>query len=136
VFLSLADVDKPAGIVVAKRLRELGLRVAATRGTAEHLARFGHRVDEIVTKVSEQVGRTAVDMIESGDVTFVVNTPQGRGPRRDGEHIRRACTMRGVACVTTVDAALAAVYGLAARRDRPLEVRSLQEHHERPDLRS
>ena len=34
VFLSLADGDKPAGLVVAKRLRELGLGLAATQGTA------------------------------------------------------------------------------------------------------
>ena len=32
VFLSLADIDKPAGLVVAKRLRELGLGVVATQG--------------------------------------------------------------------------------------------------------
>ena len=31
--------------------------------------------------------------------------------------------------MTTVDAALAAVHGLAERRDAALEVRSLQEHH-------
>ena len=41
VFLSLADGDKPAGLVVAKRLRELGLGIAATTGTADYLARFG-----------------------------------------------------------------------------------------------
>ncbi|MFM7687064.1 MAG: carbamoyl phosphate synthase large subunit, partial [Actinomycetota bacterium] len=32
VFLSLADGDKPAGLVVAQRLRDLGLGIAATRG--------------------------------------------------------------------------------------------------------
>ena len=37
VFLSLADGDKPAGIVVARRLRELGLGIAATTGTADYL---------------------------------------------------------------------------------------------------
>ena len=45
VFLSLADSDKPAGLVVAKRLRELGLGVVATQGTADFLARFGNPVD-------------------------------------------------------------------------------------------
>ena len=129
VFLSLADIDKPAGLVVAKRLRELGLGVAATQGTADFLARFGNPVDEVVAKVSEGEGKTAVDLIGDGDVTFVVNTPEGRGGRSDGEHIRKAASLHRVACVTTVDAALAAVHGLAERRDLPLEVRSLQEHH-------
>ena len=131
VFLSLADTDKPAGLVVAKRLRELGLGVAATQGTADFLARFGNPVDEVVAKVSEGDGKTAVDLIGAGAVTFVVNTPEGRGGRSDGEHIRKACTLHGVACVTTVAAALAAVHGLAERRDAALEVRSLQEHHQR-----
>jgi carbamoyl-phosphate synthase large subunit len=35
VFLSLNDKDKPSGLVVAKRLRELGLGIAATSGTAD-----------------------------------------------------------------------------------------------------
>ena len=132
VFLSLADVDKPAGLVVAKRLRELDLGVAATQGTADYLARFGQDVDEVVAKVSEGAGKTAVDLIGTGTVTFVVNTPEGKGGRRDGEQIRKACTLHRVACVTTVAAALAAVHGLAEQRDRPLEVKSLQEHHGRP----
>ncbi len=132
VFLSLADVDKPAGLVVAKRLRELDLGVAATQGTADYLARFGQDVDEVVAKVSEGAGKTAVDLIGTGTVTFVVNTPEGKGGRRDGEQIRKACTLHRVACVTTVAAALAAVHGLAEQRHRPLEVKSLQEHHGRP----
>jgi carbamoyl-phosphate synthase large subunit len=131
VFLSLADGDKPAGLVVAKRLRELGLGVAATQGTADHLARFGYPVDQVVAKVSEGDGKTAVDLIASGDVTFVVNTPEGKGGRSDGQQIRKACTLHRVACVTTVDAALAAVHGLAERKHQELEVRSLQEHHGR-----
>jgi carbamoyl-phosphate synthase large subunit len=131
VFLSLADADKPAGLVVAKRLRELGMGVVATQGTADYLARFGQSVDEVVAKVSEGAGKTAVDLIASGEVTFVVNTPQGRGPRTDGEQIRKAAVVHRVACVTTVDAALAAAHGLAEQRGGPIEVRSLQEHHRR-----
>ena len=131
VFLSLADSDKPAGIVVAKRLRELGFLVAATRGTADYLARFGLAVDRTVDKVSEQAGETAVDLIASGAISFVINTPQGRGGRTDGEAIRKAANMYRVPSVTTVEAALAAARGLAEQWDRPLDVCSLQEHHGR-----
>ncbi len=129
VFLSLADPDKPAGLVVAKRLRQLGLGVVATQGTADYLARFGQGVDEVVAKVSEGAGKTAVDLIAAGEVTFVVNTPQGRGGRTDGEQIRKAATLHRIANVTTVDAALAAVQGLLEQRGHPIAVRSLQEHH-------
>ncbi len=131
VFLSLADADKPAGLVVAKRLRELGLGIAATEGTADYLGRFGYAVDRVVGKVSEGAEVTAVDLIASGDVAFVVNTPQGRGGRTDGEQIRKAANVNRVSAVTTVEAALAAVHGMAQQSHQPLAVRSLQEYHQR-----
>ena len=135
VFLSLADADKPAGLVVAKRLRQLAMGIVATKGTADFLAGFGEPVDDVVAKVSEVPAggpdKTAVDLIASGNVAFVVNTPQGSGGRSDGEEIRKAAVVHGVACVTTISAALAAVQGLLEQRDQPLSVRSLQEHHAR-----
>ena len=131
VFLSLADGDKPAGIVVAARLRQLGLGIAATVGTADYLARFGYPVDQVVGKVSEGADITAVDLIAEGKVSFVVNTPQGRGGRTDGEQIRKSANVHRVSSVTTVEAALAAVQGLFEQAGQPLEVRSLQEYHAR-----
>ncbi|MBA3801309.1 MAG: carbamoyl-phosphate synthase large subunit [Acidimicrobiia bacterium] len=132
VFMSLADPEKPAGIVVAKALARLGLGLVATRGTADYLARFGQQVDEVLAKVSEGAGKTAVDMIAAGNVSFVINTPHGGVGRSDGEHIRKAASLHSVACVTTIDAALAAVNGLAAQRIEPMQVRSLQEMWSRP----
>ena len=131
VFLSLADGDKPAGLVVAKRLRELGLGIAATKGTAEYLARFDQPVDLVVGKVSEGAELTAVDLITDGKVVFVINTPQGRGGRTDGEQIRKAANGNRVSSVTTVEAALAAVQGMAEQAGDHLTVRSLQEFHAR-----
>jgi carbamoyl-phosphate synthase large subunit len=131
VFLSLADSDKPAGIVVARRLRDLGLGIAATEGTAAYLARFGVMVDTTVGKVSEGAAVTAVDLIAAGKVSFVINTPQGRGGRTDGEQIRKTATANRVGCVTTVQAALAAAQGMAEQAGSPLEVRPLQEFHHR-----
>ena len=131
VFLSLADRDKPAGLVVAKRLRELGLGIAATRGTAAYLDRFGLPVDRVVDKVSDGTGHSAVDLMTSGDITFVINTPRGSGPRADGRSIRYAATVNHVSAVTTVEAALAAAQGLSELGSDVLSVRSLQEYHAR-----
>ena len=131
VFLSLADGDKPAGLVVAKRLRELGLGIAATKGTAEYLARFDQAVDLVVGKVSEGAEITAVDLIADDKIVFVINTPQGRGGRTDGEQIRKAANSHRVSSVTTVEAALAAVQGMAEQGTDHLTVRSLQEFHAR-----
>ena len=135
VFLSLNDRDKPSGLVVAKRLRELGLGIAATSGTADYLARFGYPVDRVVGKVSEQsqgsIADDAVDLIERGEIEFVINTPRGRGAHSDGEAIRKAANIWRVSSVTTINAALAAVQGLAEQKLEPLTVKSLQEYHGR-----
>lgn len=134
VFLSLNDGDKPAGLIVAKRLRALGLGIAATTGTAEYLAKFGEPVDRVVGKLSEMAGSkmdNAVDLIAQGEISFVVNTPYGRGAREDGEAIRKAANSNRVSFLTTVEAALAAANGLWEQFETEVEVRSLQEYHGR-----
>ena len=137
VFLSLADPDKPAGLVVAQRLKALGLGIAATSGTAEYLARFDQPVDQVVAKVHTDGIRsdedpdlpTAPSLIADGKIGFVVNTPRGRAGRTDGETIRKAASLHQVSCVTTVAAALAAAQGLSERTEGAPTVRSLQEYH-------
>ena len=134
VFLSLNDGDKPAGLVVARRLHDLGLGIAATTGTAEYLEKFGVKVDRVVGKLSEIEGSTmdnAVELVAQGEISFVVNTPHGRGSREDGEAIRKAANSNRVSSVTTVEAALAAVNGLWEQRESEDEVCSLQEYHGR-----
>src|SRR5439155_1904221 len=108
----------------------------ATVGTARLLETNGVRVDTVVAKVGEDGdGVDALDLISSGKVDLVVNTPRGRGPRADGMHIRRAAIVHGVACITTVAAALAAAAGIAEEARRDPEVRSLQEYHAGGQLR-
>ncbi len=135
VFLSLADRDKDAGVFAARRFFDLGFSIAATAGTARFLESRRVRVDTIVAKVGEEVGVDAVDLISSGKVDLVINTPRGRGGRSDGMHIRRAAIVHGVACITTVAAAVAAAGGITEEAEREPEVRSLQEYHADGQLR-
>ncbi|MEC9425061.1 MAG: carbamoyl-phosphate synthase large subunit [Actinomycetota bacterium] len=128
VFLSLANRDKAVGLEAARGLRDLGLGVVATSGTAEHLRANGVPVDTVVAKLDEE-GTDAVELIRSGGVQLVVNSPRGRGPRADGEHIRAAAGALGIPLLTTANAALAAARGLADWRRFPLAVRTLQEYH-------
>jgi carbamoyl-phosphate synthase large subunit len=129
VFLSLADRDKAAGLRAALRFVELGFSIVATSGTAVYLEDNGIPVETIVAKVGEEgAGVDAVELIRSGKVQLVVNTPRGVGPRADGAHIRRAANVAQVACLTTVAAARAAAAGIADRANHPFVVRSLQEY--------
>ncbi|MFN0088856.1 MAG: carbamoyl-phosphate synthase large subunit [Acidimicrobiales bacterium] len=130
VLLSLADRDKALGAAAAQRFVELGFEIAATEGTARYLEARGIPVRTVVAKLAEEPGVDAVDLIASGKVDLVVNTPRGRGPRADGVHIRDAAGRHGVALLTTGAAALAAANGMVDQARHPLEVRSLQEYHQ------
>ncbi len=127
VFLSLADRDKVAGLDAARRFASLGLGLVATSGTAAFLESNGVPVATVVAKVGESGAADAVDLIATGRVQLVVNTPRGRGPRADGLHIRSAALAHQVPCLTTVAAARAASAGMADWRDHGLSVVSLQE---------
>jgi carbamoyl-phosphate synthase large subunit len=127
VFLSLADRDKNAGLEAARAFHQLGFTLAATSGTAAFLESAGLPVATVVAKVGETGASDAVELLASGRVQLVVNTPRGRGPRADGLHIRSAALAHQVPCLTTVAAARAAAAGIADWREHGLSVVSLQE---------
>ncbi|MGZ5353082.1 MAG: carbamoyl-phosphate synthase large subunit, partial [Actinomycetota bacterium] len=129
VFVSMANRDKRAIVLPAKRLSDLGFRLLATKGTAGVLERAGIPVTR-VAKVSEG-GRSIADLIRDGEVDLVVNTPFGRGPRTDGYFIRTAAVLAGIPCITTLPGAFAALRGIEALRESPVPPVSLQERHER-----
>ena len=142
VFFSVADRDKKAGLDAATRFVAAGFTIAATEGTAAYLEAAGVPVGTVVAKVTGPgaadgrgevtSGVDAVELIRSGKVQLVVNTPRGRGPRADGARIRRAARQYKVPLLTTVAAARAAAAGIQERSGRPFTVKSLQEHHGRP----
>jgi carbamoyl-phosphate synthase large subunit len=135
VFVSVANRDKRHLVFPVKRLADLGFEVLATDGTAEVLRRNGV-VATVVRKNSEGRGPngepTVVDRIHAGEIDLIVNTPFGNsGPRLDGYEIRTAAVLRGVPCLTTVQALAAAVQGIEALRGGEIGVAPLQEHHVR-----
>jgi carbamoyl-phosphate synthase large subunit len=128
VFVSIANRDKRAAIFPVKRLSDLGFRVLATVGTAQVLRRNG--VDaEVVGKFSDGPGNI-VEKILAGEVDLVMNTPWGsNAPRLDGYEIRTAAVAAGIPCLTTVQAAAAAVQGIEEAARGEVGVRSLQDLH-------
>jgi carbamoyl-phosphate synthase large subunit len=128
VFVSIANRDKRAAIFPIKRLSDLGFRVLATAGTAQVLRRNGVPV-EVVGKFSDGPGNV-VEKILAGEVDIVFNTPWGSGaPRLDGYEIRTAAVSAGIPCLTTVQAAAAAVQGIEELVRGEIHVDSLQELH-------
>ncbi|MCC6964586.1 MAG: carbamoyl phosphate synthase large subunit, partial [candidate division Zixibacteria bacterium] len=130
ILISVNDRDKKGILSVARRFHALGFTVMATTGTASFLNDLG--VDAVsVLKVSE--GRpNCVDVIKSGSVHLVINTPLGETSHRDGWSIRTAALQHNVPCITTLSGAAAAVEAVAALRRGQLEPLALQELKDRP----
>ena len=130
VFISLADKDKNAGILPARALMDMGFALYATAGTASYLA--SHQVlTAVVRKHSEGTGefgeRTIVEILNSGEIDLVINTPVGRGTRADGWAIRTAAVQRSIPIITTTPGFSAAVAGIKSLRNGELDLASLQE---------
>jgi carbamoyl-phosphate synthase large subunit len=130
VFVSLADKDKESGVASVKAFINLGFKVLTTGGTADYLANRGILTQK-VRKNSEGTGpmgeRTIVDLLNSGEIDLVINTPVGRGTRQDGWAIRTASIQRSIPCITTIPGFSAAVEGIKALQKGELGVRSIQE---------
>jgi carbamoyl-phosphate synthase large subunit len=112
--------------MLAALLQSLGFDLVATGGTARALKRIGIPV-ETVLKVT-QGSPNVVDLIRSGSINLVINTPMGRGARTDGYEIREAAIRHRIPCITTLAGASAAVQAIAqARRVTPVPLQELHE---------
>jgi carbamoyl-phosphate synthase large subunit len=131
VFVSVADRDKRAMVFPVRRLADLGFEVLATGGTAEVLRRHGIAATVVRKHFEGAPGdETVLDLIMDGRIDMIVNTPYGNsGPRIDGYEIRSAAVAKGIPCITTVQAAAAAVQGIEASTAGGIGVQSLQDMH-------
>ncbi|MBI3405466.1 MAG: carbamoyl-phosphate synthase large subunit, partial [Acidobacteria bacterium] len=126
-FISVNDRDKRSVVSLSKELIAADFSVVATRGTAAILKGAGVPV-ESVFKVNE--GRpNIVDLIKTGKIHLVINTPLGRESFYDEKSIRRAAIRHRVPCITTLSAANAAAQGLRALKDQSCQVAALQDLH-------
>ena len=124
-FVSVRDPDKKRVLPVAQELIRRGFRIVATRGTAKWLQDNG--IDcAIVNKVIE--GRPhIVDLIKNGEITYIVNTTEGKQAISDSFSIRREALQHRVTYSTTIAGAKALLHSLDFRDSGP--VWSLQELH-------
>jgi|TARA_B110000967_G_scaffold54377_1_gene55731 carbamoyl-phosphate synthase large subunit len=124
-FVSVREVDKPASLKLAAGLVKLGFTLVATSGTQKTLTEAGFECER-VNKVME--GRpNIVDKIKNDEITFVVNTTEGRQAINDSSLIRRSALQHKVAYSTTLTGGLAVMEGLAFGEEQ--EVRRLQDMH-------
>ena len=126
-FVSVKDADKDNIVPAAQKMVELGFKIIATGGTADHLASKGVPVER-VNKVAQ--GRPhIVDKLLDGEVAVVFNTTEGWQSLKDSHSIRATALQKKVPYFTTAPASLAAAHAIEAVRGHALEVASLQSYY-------
>ena len=125
IFISVAQRNKDHVVDLARRLEKLGFELLATRGTAEKIEAAGIHVKRLM-KLS-QGHPNVLDYMLNGDLCLVVNTPSGKGARTDEGRIRAAAVSHGIPCMTTLQAADAAVLAMEALRQEEISVQAVQD---------
>jgi carbamoyl-phosphate synthase large subunit len=128
IFVTVNDNDKRTVLPIVRRFHEMGFAILATEGTARYLSARGVPAAR-VAKVHE--GRpNVIDLITSGKVQLLINTPLGKLTQRDDYLMRRTALQRRLPYTTTMSAANAACDAILALRSREGQVRCLQEWYQ------
>ncbi|MDB4413105.1 carbamoyl-phosphate synthase large subunit [Pirellulaceae bacterium] len=125
VFISVSERHKDRVGELSQRLHKMGFKLLATAGTARRLSEANIPV-ETVKKLAEG-HPNLIDHLKNEQVALILNTPNGKGARTDEGRIRATAVQNGVPCITTIQAAEAAVKAMEAMREEDFTVQSLQE---------
>ena len=106
IIITVKDEDKQEIVGIARGFEEMGIEIYATSGTCDALTAAGIACKR-VNRVS-QSHPNILDMIASGTVDLIINTPtKGRKHDTDGFRIRRSAVEHSVGCITAIDTARA-----------------------------
>jgi carbamoyl-phosphate synthase large subunit len=127
VFLSLKDDDKADALILAPKLMKLGYELIATKGTAAFLT--SKEVPcQVVNKVREGSPHV-VDLLKSGEIAMVINTPERMGTFLDSKSIRLTAHDLKVPSFTTMAAAMAAVEAMEViKHTKRFGVKAIQDY--------
>jgi len=103
VLFTVADKHKLEALDLARRFAGIGYKIYATSGTAKFFEVNG-LYSYVVNKLDDSIEENLLDLIQKGNIQFVVNTmTKGKEYERDGFRIRRASVENGVPCLTSMD---------------------------------
>jgi carbamoyl-phosphate synthase large subunit len=129
VLISVNNFDKGGALKIARDLARMGFKIYATPGTAH----FFNSANVAAVSINQMhIGSPhTVELIRSGAVQLIINTPLGSRTHSDGEEIRATAIQMNVPLLTTLTAAMASVAGIRALKEKDLTFRSLQAHYAR-----
>ena len=106
IIVTVRDKDKAEVCEMLKAFKDSQFKFYATPGTRKALLEAGIDAKPVNKLTGESPN--IMDMLHSGDVSLIINTPtHGRRPDRDGFKLRRIAVESGTSCLTSLDAAKA-----------------------------
>jgi carbamoyl-phosphate synthase large subunit len=129
IFVSVAtEAHKRHMVDLARSLTNSGFELLATEGTSRVLDAAGIAVTKV--RKLQEGHPNLIDFLVDGSVQLILNTPRGKGARTDEGRIRSAAVAHGVPCITTMQAADAAVRAMEALKTEEMGVQALQDRLE------
>ncbi|MBN3037911.1 MAG: carbamoyl-phosphate synthase large subunit [Candidatus Omnitrophica bacterium] len=126
VFISVRNEHKRDIAFIAKKLFDLGFELIATKGTYKVL-RTNNIKAHSIGKISEG-SKEILTLIKSNSIHLIINTPSGKSSHSDMRPIRNAAVLNGIACITTLQGAQAAVNGIESIIKGEFSVKPVQEY--------
>ena len=126
VLLSISESYINELPAIANSFLALGYKIIATQNTYQNAVQMGIDCQPVAPLVDG--GKPIADLIMDGTVDVVVNTRR-RGTDNMGPNIRKAAVRKSIPMYTTLESARTAIDAIAAWREGPAEVRSLQDYH-------
>ncbi len=127
VFLSVREADKHAALDIARSLIAAGFSLVCSRGTHEYLESQGVTSQKIA-KIAEGERPNVVDLLRSGEISLIINTPTRKGAHTDEGRIRATAVRTGTPIMTTVAGARAAVQAITALQVGAWDVFAIQDY--------
>ena len=129
VYITVNDQDKPRIVEPARKLKEMGFTIYATKGTSTYLREHGVETTSVF-RLDERQNPNAIGLMRDGKINLIINTPsQKSGAVRDGYTMRRLAVELEIPFMTTVQGAEIAVGSIQVARSQKLGVRSMREFH-------
>lgn len=115
-LFTISDDSKEEALALAKRFKNIGYSLLATKGTGKYFTKHGLTV-ETVGKIGDETPLTVLDAIGKQKVQVVVNTMDKNRAKDhlDGFYIRREAVEHGVPLFTSLDTAKAIVQVLESQ---------------------
>jgi len=123
IYISLKEADKEEGLLIAKRYKELGFRIMASKGTGQMLK--DNKIECIIINPEE-----VFKGIVAGEINIVINTPtKGNDLTKAGFKLRRRAIESGVPVFTSLDTAEVFLKAIKIEKNsREVEYRAINEY--------